>query len=72
MYIDEDVKLRDDLPKQIQEDMAQLQKYYDADDWLNFELLLEGALATAKGYYYAGKISRADLDNINLKYGISY
>ena len=72
MYIDEDVKLRDDLPEQLQNEFAQLQKYYDADDWFNFDLFLEGTLVRAKSFYYAGKISRADLDNINLKYGISY
>ena len=31
---------------------------------------LEGVEATVKGYYLAGKISRADLDCIFRKYGI--
>ena len=33
MYIDEKIRLREDLPASLQRDFQELQKYYDAGDW---------------------------------------
>lgn len=71
MYIDEDIKLRDDLPKQLLDSFEQLKVYYDKDDWLQFDLLFEVVEGTVKGYYLTGTISRQDLDLIFKKYGIA-
>ena len=60
MYIDETIELRSDLPDRLQRDFVELRKYYDAGDWFNFDIFFEGVEATVKGYYLAGKISRAD------------
>lgn len=70
MYIDETIELREDLPASLQSDFAELQKFFDADDWFNFDIFFEGVEATVKAHYLAGKISREDLDCIFRKYGI--
>lgn len=69
MFIDETIELRKDLPDRLQHDFVDLRKYYDAGAWFNF-VFFEGAEATVKGYYLAGKISREDLNCIFWKYGI--
>lgn len=58
MFIDQEIDLREDLPERLQRDFHELQKYYDEGDWFNFGIFFEGAAATVKGYYLAGKISR--------------
>ena len=70
MFIDETIEFREDLPERLWRDFAELRKYYDAGDWFNFDIFFEEVEATVKGYYLAGKISRADLDCIFRKYGI--
>ena len=70
MFIDETIELREDLPEGLQRDFAELRKYYDADDWFNFDIFFEGVEATVKGYFLAGKISREDLNCIFKKYGV--
>lgn len=70
MFIDEAIDLREDLPKGLQRDFAELREYYDAGDWFNFDIFFEGVEATVKAYYLAGKISREDLNCIFQKYGI--
>ncbi len=70
MFIDETIDLPDYLPERLQRDFLELRKYYDADDWFNFDIFFEGVEATVKGYYLAGKISREDLNCIFRKYGI--
>ncbi len=70
MFIDETIDLPDYLPERLQSDFLELRKYYDADDWFNFDIFFEGVEATVKGYYLAGKISREDLNCIFRKYGI--
>lgn len=55
MFIDETIKLRDDLPERLQRDFAELREYYDAGDWFNFDIFFEGVEATVKGYFLAGK-----------------
>lgn len=42
MYIGEIIELWEDLPERLQRDFAELQKYYDAGDWFNFDIFFEG------------------------------
>ena len=71
MFIDETVAGRTDMPKELMDAFGELKKYYDADDWFQFDMLFDLVEARAKAYYLAGKISRADLDMIFKKYGIA-
>jgi hypothetical protein len=71
MYIDDSIKLRDNLPDALQRDFKELQEYYVADDWFMFDTLWEAVEATVKAYYIAGKISIEDLNGIFQKYGIA-
>lgn len=71
MYIDECIQLRKDLPESLLNDFQELRNYYDAGDWLQFDLLFEGVEASAKAYYLSGKISRQDLEQIFKKFGIA-
>lgn len=70
MLIDEAIDLREDLPDGLQRDFAELREYYDAGDWLHFDIFFEAVEASVKAYYLAGKISREDLNCIFRKYGI--
>ncbi len=70
MFIDETIDLRKDLPQGLQRDFAELREYYDAGDWLHFDIFFEAVEASVKAYYLAGKISREDLNRIFMKYGI--
>lgn len=70
MFIDETIDLREDLPQGLQRDFAELREYYDAGDWLHFDIFFEAVEASVKAYYLAGKISREDLNRIFMKYGI--
>lgn len=70
MFIDETIDLRKDLPQGLQSDFDELREYYDAGDWLRFDIFFEAVEASVKAYYLAGKISREDLDRIFMKYGI--
>lgn len=71
MYIDEAITLPANLPKGLQRDFKELREYYDAGDWLQFDLLFEAVEASVKAYYLAGKISREELNLIFQKYGIA-
>lgn len=71
MYNDQTIALPDSLPFGLQSDFEELQKYYDAEDWLQFDLLFEAVEASVKAYYLAGKISREELNLIFTKYGIA-
>ena len=71
MYNDSTVVLPANLPAVLQSDFQELQEYYDAADWLQFDLLFEAVEASVKAYYLAGKISREELDLIFRKYGIA-
>lgn len=72
MYINESMKLRDDLPERLYRDFAELQEYYNAGDWLNYDLCLEVFEANVKAHYIAGKISMEDLDQIFERYCIPH
>jgi hypothetical protein len=71
MYIDESIVIRDDIPEPLKEDFAELQEYYDKDDWFMFDTIFEAVEARIKAYYLAGKISREDLNQMFRKYGIA-
>lgn len=71
MYIDESIKIREDLPKALLEDFRELKEYYNEDDWFQFDLLFEAVEASVKAYYLSGKITKQDLDRIFMKYGIA-
>ncbi len=72
MYINESIKLREDLPERLKALFRELQEYYDAGDWLNYDLLLEAFEANVKAHYIAGKISMEDLDRIFERYCIPH
>ena len=72
MYINENIALREDLPDRLKSEFQIVQEYYDAGDWLNFDLCLEVFEATVKAHYIAGKISMGDLEQIFEKYGIPH
>lgn len=72
MYINENIKLREDLPERLKSLFRELQEYYDAGDWLNYDLLLEAFEANVKAHYIAGKISMEDLDRIFERYCIPH
>lgn len=69
MYIDETIVLDKNLPAELWRDFEELGKYYEAGDWLNFDLLFEVVEASVKSYYLNGRISKRDLENIFKKYG---
>lgn len=71
MYNDQTILLPVSLPAGLQRDFKELQEYYDAGDWLQFDLLFEAVEASVKAYYLAGKISREELNLIFRKYGIA-
>ena len=71
MYIDEKVKLRDNLPTGLQHDFEELQEYFEAGDWFMFDTVFEVVEASVKAYYLAGKITKDDLNSIFRKYGIA-
>lgn len=71
MYNDETIALPVSLPTGLQNDFKDLQEYYDAGNWLQFDLLFEAVEASVKAYYLAGKISREELNLIFRKYGIA-
>lgn len=71
MYIDETIQLRSNLPDALQDDFKELQSYYEADDWFEFDIFLEAVEATVKAYYLSGKIGIEDLNQIFQKYGIA-
>ena len=50
------IKLQEDLPEGLQRDFAEMRKYYDADDWFNYDIFFEGVRKTVKGYFLAGMI----------------
>lgn len=64
MYINKNIVLREDLPEKLKIEFQILQEYYDADDWLMFDIYLEAFEATVKAHYIAGKISMEDLRQI--------
>ncbi len=50
MFIDETIDLRENLPQGLQRDFAELREYYDAGDWLHFDIFFEAVEASVKAY----------------------
>lgn len=71
MYNNMTITLPDSLPAGLQSDFRELQGYYDAGDWFQFDLFFEAVEASVKAYYLAGKISKEELELIFRKYGIA-
>lgn len=73
MYIDPEIKLRDDLPSGLREYFSELQEYYDKGDWLSFDRLWDDCVeSSVKICYHDGRITMEDLQQIFRKYGFSY
>lgn len=71
MFIDQEIRLREDMPESLKNDFEILQGYFDADDWFMFDTYFEVVEASVKAHYIAGKISREELVCIFRKYGIA-
>lgn len=71
MYNDSTIVLPDNLPNGLQNDFKELQEYYDAGNWLQFDLFFEAVEASVKAYYLSGKISREEMNMIFKKYGVA-
>ena len=71
MYNDSTIVLPDNLPNGLHNDFKELQEYYDAGDWLQFDLFFEAVEASVKAYYLSGKISREEMNMIFKKYGVA-
>lgn len=71
MYIDQEIRLRDDMPESLRHDFEVLQEYYDADDWFMFDIYMSEVEASVKAHYLAGKISREEVTTIFCKYGVA-
>ena len=70
MFIDPEIPIPANMPKSILEDLEMLQKYYDDDDWSNYELLFDGVDGSIKSYHLVGRISREDAMQLFHRYGI--
>ena len=57
MYIDETIVLDKNLQTELLRDFQVLGKYYEAGDWLNFDLLFEVVEVSVKSNYLNGRIS---------------
>lgn len=64
MYIDDSIELRSDIPSELQEYFKELRKFYDAQDWFQFDILWELVEVRTKAYYLSGKITREELNQI--------
>ncbi|ODM11387.1 hypothetical protein BLA28_32800 [Eisenbergiella tayi] len=71
MYIDETIVLDKNLQTELLRDFQVLGKYYEAGDWLNFDLLFEVVEVSVKSNYLNGRISNQDLENIFRKYKVA-
>jgi hypothetical protein len=70
LFIDPDIDIPPNMPKPLLEDLERLQKYYDADDWSNFELVFDSVDSRIKSYNLTGRISRKDAVQLFHRYGI--
>lgn len=59
MYIDHDIIIEEKLPVMLQEDIADLERYYAEDNWAEYLLLQELFEATVKQFCINGKITRS-------------
>ena len=68
---DETIVLDKNLQTELLRDFQVLGKYYEAGDWLNFDLLFEVVEVSVKSNYLNGRISNQDLENIFRKYKVA-
>ena len=57
MYIDHDIIIEETLPAMLQENIADLERYYAEDNWAEYLLLQELFEATVKQFCINGKIT---------------
>lgn len=70
MFIDPDIPIPDNMPKSLLKDFEILQKYYDADDWSNYELYFDGVESSIKSYYLCGRITHAEAIQLFHRFGL--
>ena len=70
LFIDPEIPIPDSTPKSLLEDLKMLHKYYDEDDWSNYELLFDSIEGSIKSYHLLGRISREDAVQLFHRYGI--
>ncbi len=70
MFIDDNYAIDEDLPTYLKSLLAELQGYYDNDDWIGFDCLLEVIEADIKSYRLNGSITEQQLDTLFRRYGL--
>lgn len=68
MHIFREVEITEKLPDGLQQEVDDLEAYFEADDWFNYGLNLELFEASVKSYNLAGKISWDTTINLLAKY----
>lgn len=58
MYINKDIIIDEDLPQMLREDIADLERMYETDNWMEYGRTLELFEATVKQFCLQGRISR--------------
>lgn len=69
MYRDENIKLSPNLPKRLQDDIAELEKLYDEDDefaWMN---LMEMIDVDTRAYIVSGRITQEEGYQVLRRFG---
>lgn len=70
MYINKNIPIDNTLPKHLLDYIAELEDYYEKDDWIEFDCLLEGIEATIKSYCISGRISEKQMRDLFGRYGL--
>lgn len=70
MYINEEIPIDYSLPRHLLDYINELEEYYENDDWISFDCLLEGIEATIKSYYISGGITEEQKRNLFRRYGL--
>ncbi len=69
MFIDFNIPIPKNLPQTLLDDLDELQKFYDNDDWCSFDLKLDGIECRIKNFVLSGRISRNDAIKLFHRYG---
>lgn len=70
MYIDENYPIDTTLPKHLLDYISELDGYYESDDWMSFDSLLDALEGTIKNYCIEGRITEKQLDTLFRRYGL--
>lgn len=70
MYLDEEYPIDQGLPEFLLEKLGELEEFYQLDDWIGFDCLLEGIEATVKSYNLRGIVTNKQMDVLFRRYGI--